>query len=137
MAKTGVTRNLPVGKTIIWVILIIQLGIVAWLFKNEFGKPSYKIGYVEISQVYDKFYLTKKLNQDFERMQTAKQGQMDTLKIRIATLEMDIKGGNKSQVDQYNKLIAQYSVMEEQINNDNLLFKINIWNKYLHNLIHS
>ncbi len=126
MAKSDVTKKQKPGY-VIWVILFIQLGIISWLCIKQSESSNYKIGYVEISKVYDEFSLTKKLNEDFTRMQTAKQGQIDTLKLRIEQMEISINNGNKNQTEEYLKLKEQYVLLQEQINNDNLI----VQNKYL------
>ena len=124
--KSGVNKNSMMSKAI-WGVLLIQLGLIGWLGIKEYGSSDYKIGYVEISKVYDEFTLTKKLNEDFTKMQTAKQGQMDTLKLRIERMEMDIQQGNKSQLEEYGKMKSYYDELQDQVNKDNMI----VQNKYL------
>lgn len=74
-------------KQLIWIaalIIIVALVILGFYV----GKNTRKLGYVNVSKVFEVFELKKKLEADLNKVQLAKQSYLDSIKLKVQTLSL-------------------------------------------------
>lgn len=98
-----------------FVIAFISLGLSLYLFDT---KP--KNAYIDIPKVYEEFSLKKELEAKLENTQNARQGVLDSLKLKLQVLQHHIKG-EKNQVAkaEYDRVLQEYYGQEQRFQQDN------------------
>lgn len=74
-------------KQLIWIaalVIIVALVILGFYV----GKNTRKLGYVNVSKVFEVFELKKKLEADLNKVQLAKQSYLDSIKLKVQTLSL-------------------------------------------------
>jgi outer membrane protein len=111
--------------------LALSLGLIGTLFYLR-SKETKKIGYVTTLKVFEEFALKKELEQDYQKVQIARQTYLDSIKLNVQTLSVQ-ESKDAIREEKINHLKKAYLLKEDQFDkeNENLYSQYNeqIWNQ--------
>ncbi len=107
--KTKKEQNL-----ILWLMsimsLLIAVGACGFAYQNQT-----QIAFVDLEKVYQEFALTKGFERQLVTYQQSEQGQLDSLKVRLNTLEEELQvNRNPAGLKQYQELRETYLRRRQQ-----------------------
>lgn len=111
--------------------LILSLGLIGTLFYLR-SKENKKIGYLTTIKVFEEFALKKELEEDYKKIQIAKQTYLDSIKLNVQSLSVQ-EGRDAGREEKIDRLRKAYLLKENQFNqeNEHLYSQYNeqIWNQ--------
>ena len=110
-------------EILLWVLVVISLVVGSASFFTEssvagdaFGTELKKVGYVELSKVFEGVEMKLELQQKLEKDLMGKKGLVDSLMFQLSTLKNELenqKEPSKEKIEQFYQLQAYYAKQKE------------------------
>lgn len=102
------------------VVAIVGIGAISMALFSVFQRP--KVGYIELSTLYDEFELKKELESKLINVQNNRQLILDSLKLQLQTSTASIQdktNPTNSEISKWQTLKSNYQETEKQFAEDN------------------